>query len=131
MTTVIELCLVILTVVILIIAGFLISMIIQVKRTAREAEITLKEINEEINPLISKINDAVNNIKHISEELNLGITSTANAVRAVENVVKNVSQVTTLLSAKNLGKKILVSTLWIGIKAGVDVIKNRLFSRRK
>ena len=131
MTTVIELCLIIITTVILVLTGFLISMIMQIRKTAREAEITLKTINEKINPLLSKINDTVANIRNMSEELNRGVTSTANTIRAVESAVKNVSQVTTLLSAKNLGKKILVSSLWIGIKAGVDVIKNRFFSKKR
>ena len=131
MTTVTELCLVIITIVILLLTGFLISMIMQIRKTAREAEITLKKINEEMNPLISKINDTVANIRNMSEELNRGVTTTANAVRGIESVVGNISKVTSLLSVKNLGKKILVSTLWIGIKAGVDVIKNRLFSRKR
>lgn len=130
-TTVIQFCLVIITTLILVLAGFLISLIIQIRKTAREAEITLKKINDEINPLISKINDTVANIRNISEELNRGVTTTAKAVRGIESVVGNISKATSLLSVKGLGTKILASSLWIGIKAGVDIIKNRFLSRKR
>jgi len=128
---VIEICLGILTIVILILSGFLISMVIQISKSVRGVERVMKDIGDEINPLISKMKEAVENIHQISEEISHGVTTTANAVRAVENTVKNIAQASSFLSAKNFAKKILVSGIWVGVKAGFEVLKKRLFSKKK
>ena len=127
---VIEVCLVIITVLILIFSALLISLIVQVKRSTREVEKVIRNLGQDLSPLILKIKETADNIHEISEHISNGVAVTANAVRAVENTVKNISQASSLLSARNLWKKVLASGIWIGVKAGFNVLKKRMSSRK-
>jgi len=129
--TITEICLVILTIAIASLSVFLISMVAQIRKSAKEVETVLKNVDEELTPLLSKLRETIENIQHISSQVDSGITTTANALKTIENTVRNLSQASSFLSAKSLARKVIASGIWIGIKAGFGIVKKRFSSKKK
>ena len=115
----------IVTIAIGVLSVFLILTVVQVRRSAKEVETTLKNIEEELTPLLSRLRETIENFQHISSKIDSGVTATANVIKTIENTAKNISHASSFLSAKNFARKILASGMWVGVKAGYDVVKKR------
>ena len=127
--TITEICLVILTIAIASLSVFLISMVAQIRKSAKEVETVLKNVEEELTPLLSRLRETVESVQHISSKIDSGVTATANAIKTIENTARNISQASSFLSAKNFARKVIASGIWVGIKAGFDVVKKRMLKK--
>ena len=127
--SVIEICAVILTIAIGALSVFLILTVAQIRRSAKEVETVLKNVEEELTPLLSRLRETVESVQHISSKIDSGVTATANAIKTIENTARNISQASSFLSAKNFARKVIASGIWVGIKAGFDVVKKRMLKK--
>ena len=121
--SVIEICAVILTIAIGALSVFLILTVAQIRRSAKEVETVLKNVEEELTPLLARLRETIESIQHISSKIDSGVTATANAIKTIENTAKNISQASSFLSAKNFARKVIASGIWVGVKAGFDVVR--------
>ena len=127
--SVIEICAVILTIAIGALSVFLILTVAQIRRSTKEVETVLKNVEEELTPLLARLRETIESIQHISSKIDSGVTATANAIKTIENTARNISQASSFLSAKNFARKVIASGIWVGIKAGFDVVKKRMLKK--
>ena len=127
--SVIEICAVIITIIAAALSVFLILTVAQIRRSAKEVETVLKNVEEELTPLLARLRETIESIQHISSKIDSGVTATANAIKTIENTARNISQASSFLSAKNFARKVIASGIWVGIKAGFDVVKKRMLKK--
>ena len=110
-------------------AGFIIWLIIEIRRTVFSLNVLLKTTNESIKPTLEELQQTLRSIRSVSNDIN-DVTSDIKIlsgsvrdvgmnVKAVSNVIEHITSLTTIRA----------SGLRAGVKAGLEVLINNLFSR--
>lgn len=110
-------------------AGFISWLIIEIRRTVSSLNVLLKTTNESIKPTLEELQQTLRSIRNVSNDLN-DVTSDIKMlsgsvrdvgmnVKAVSNVIEHITSLTTIRA----------SGLRAGVKAGLEVLINNLFSR--
>lgn len=114
---------------ILITAGFLIALILDLRKTVKSLDLLIKTTESQIKPTLEELQQTLRSLRNVSDDINevtSDIKSVSGSVRDVGDHLKQVSniieEVTLSASAKALGLK-------AGVKAGLGFLMNNLFSR--
>lgn len=110
-------------------AGSVIWLIIELKSAARSLNVCLKTTEESIKPTLEELQETLRSIRNVANDLN-DVTSDIKTlsgsvrdvgmnIRAVSSVIEHVTSLTTIRA----------SGLRAGVKAGLEVLINNLFSR--
>jgi uncharacterized protein YoxC len=110
-------------------AGFMAWLIIEIRKTFCSLNVLLKVMDESVKPTLEELQQTLRSIRNVSDDLN-EVTSDIKTlsgsvrdvgmnIRAVSNVIEHVTSLTTIKA----------SGLRAGVKAGLAVLINNLFSK--
>lgn len=112
-------------------AAFIISLIIELRRTARALNDFLRDTEESLKPTLEELRETLKGLKDITNHVNdvtSDLKTLSSALRDVGIKVKNTSEVIEHVVSSSAVK---VSGVKAGIKAGVGVLLKNLISKER
>jgi uncharacterized protein YoxC len=111
--------------------GFIVSTLIELKKTAAQATMFLKSAEETLASTLEETTETLKSVRNITEDINTITSDTRALSSSLGKVADNVSGVTKTIdkvTSRTTGK---FSALRAGIAAGVSVITHALISRKR
>jgi uncharacterized protein YoxC len=111
-------------------AGFVVSLIIELKKTVRSLNDFLKTTEESIKPTLEELQQTLRSLRNVSNDLNDVTTDIKTLSGSVRDVGLNIKHVSNIVEDITSSGYIKVSGVKAGIKTGIMVLLNNLFSRK-
>lgn len=111
-------------------AGFIVSLIIELKKTTSSLREFLKTTEESIRPAMEELQQTLKSIRSISNDINDITDDIKTFSGSVRNIGENVSRVSKLIEDVTSLTVIKASGLKVGIRTALDVLLNNLFSKK-
>ena len=111
-------------------AGFIVSLIIEMKKTVRSLNDFLKAREESIKPTLEELQQTLRSLRSVSNNLNdvtSDIKTLSGSIRGVGLNIKHVSDIVEDFTSSGYIK---ASGVKAGIKTGIMVLLNNLFSKK-
>ncbi len=105
--------------------GFLVPVLIQVRKTVAESEQLLAKMNADLPPLVSELQAMSRNLNDLSSQARDGIEHAAVLLHAVGEVGESVQQVHNVVRGSSGTMLTKVASLVAGMKAATHVMRNR------
>jgi len=111
-------------------AGFIISLIIELKKTVQNVSVLLKTTEESLRPTLEELQLTLKSLRNVSDDINdvtADIKTLSGSVKDVGLNIRNVSNLVEELTSSTLIK---ATGLKAGIKTGLMVLLSNLFSKK-
>jgi uncharacterized protein YoxC len=105
--------------------GFLVPVLIQVRKTVAESEQLLAKMNADLPPLVSELQAMSRNLNDLSSQARDGVEHAAVLLHAVGEVGESVQQVHNVVRGSSGTMLTKVASLVAGVKAATHVMRNR------
>ena len=127
----VDLAAIIVAVAFVVLVGYLVPAILQLKRTVGQSERLLIRLNHELPGLIKDVKGTNENIRAMTEQARLGVDRATVFLNAVGDVGQTVNHVHHAMKGK--GGSILtgVTSLMAGVKAATSVMKRRVHKEQE
>lgn len=127
----VDLAAIIVAVAFVVLVGYLVPAILQLKRTVGQSERLLIRLNHELPGLIKEVKGTNENIRAMTEQARLGVDRATVFLNAVGDVGQTVNHVHHAMKGK--GGSILtgVTSLMAGVKAATSVMKRRVHKEQE
>ena len=123
-------CSFILVICILIAIGFLIYTILEIKRAAAELNVSLKNTEERLSPLIHEAEQLMSSVRGITDNIG-AVTSTArNLAEAGNDIAVNLRALSSLVNEFGEGLSLRAFGLKAGFRTALDVLIDQIKARR-
>jgi predicted PurR-regulated permease PerM len=129
MSLAVEVAVIVIAVALVLLIGFLIPVALQVRKTAKSAEVLLTNVNRDVEPILRSLNKSVANLEEASAKFREGAHSFAEALgtlKVVGEVVKGTGDLVTGNVVSFLGR---VGSLAVGYKTGLKYLFSHLFQK--
>jgi len=110
-------------------AGSLIWLIIELRGAARSLNMCLKTTEECIKPTLEELQQTLRSIRNVSNDLNDVTSDIKTLSGSVRDVAVNIRTVSNVIEHITALTTIKASGLRAGVKAGLEVLINNLFSK--
>ncbi len=110
-------------------AGYVISLIIELKKTLHSVNALLKTTEDNLKPTLEELQQTLRSLRNVTDDINEVTSDVKVLSKSVRDVGKNVSHVSGLISNVSSLAAMKASGLRAGVKAGVGVLMSNLFSR--
>ena len=111
-------------------AGFIISLIIELKKTACSLREFLTTTEESIKPTLEELQQTLNSIRNVSDDINDVTADIKTFSGTVRDVGQNIKHVSNLIEDVTSSTTVKASGLKVGIKTAMGGLLNNLFSRK-
>ena len=111
-------------------AGFIVSLIIELKKTVRSLNDFLKTTEESIKPTLDELQQTLRSLRNVSNDLNDVTTDIKTLSGSVRDVGLNIKHVSNIVEDITSSGYIKASGVKAGLKTGIMVLLNNLFSRK-
>jgi uncharacterized protein YoxC len=123
--TIVEIAVILVTVAFAVLVGFLVPMLIQVRKTVAESEQLLAKMNNDLPPLIGELRAMSHNMKDLTEQARGGVEHAAVLLHAVGEVGESVQHVHDVVKGSSGSMLTNVASMVAGFKAATKVMKER------
>ena len=113
----------IIAVVVVILMGFLIPVILQLRKTAKSAESFLKDTQESLTPLLTELKETAERLYKISEDVEESVGNVRHLANAVGEMGSMVDEVNDLVKKSGLSFSIKTARIGAGVKGGLGVFE--------
>ena len=110
-------------------AGYLISLIIELKKALRTVNDVLKTTEENLKPTLEEIQQTLRSLRNVSDDINEVTSDVKTLSGSVRDVGLSVKQVNNLIGNVASLTAIRASGVKAGLKVGLGVLMNNLFSK--
>ena len=110
-------------------AGFIIWLIIEVRKTMLSLNLLLKTTEESIKPTLDELQQTLRSLRNVSDDLNDVTSDIKTLSGSVRDVGTNIRAVTDVIGHVTSLTTIKASGLRAGVRAALGVLINNLFSR--
>ena len=110
-------------------AGYVISLIIELKKTIRTVNDVLKTADEVLKPTLEEVQLTLRSVRNITDDINEVTEDVKTLSGSVREVGLSVKHVNDLIGAVTSMTAIKASGVKAGFKAGLGVLMNNLFSK--
>ncbi len=110
-------------------AGFVISLIIELRKTVCTLNELMKTTEESLKPTLEEVQLTLKSLRKVSDDLNDVTTDVKTLSGSVRDVGMNIRHISNLVESVTLSTAIKASGLKAGIKTGLEVLLGNLFSR--
>lgn len=114
----------------LVMVGFLISLIIELKKTARALREWLKTTEELTRPTFEELQQSLKSIKNVSDDINTVTTDIKTFSVALKDTGQNIKTLSTLIEQVTSSTLIKVSGLRAGIRTALEVLLSNIFLKK-
>ena len=122
----VDLAAIIIAVAFVVLVGYLVPMILQVKRTVGQSERLLIRLNHELPGLLKDVKGTNENILGLADQVRLGIDRATIFLNAVGDVGQTVNHVHQAIRGKGEAMMVGFSSLLAGLKAVTSTVKKRV-----
>ena len=122
----VEIAAVIVAVAFVILIGYLIPTILQMKRTIAESERLLARLNHELPVMLKDAQGTSENIRNMTDQARVGVDRASVLLNAVGEVGQTVRQVHGVVRGRGGSVVIGLTSVLAGLKAASQIVKERL-----
>ena len=123
--TIVEMAAVLVAVAFAVLVGYLVPVMIQVRKTVAEAEQLLAKMNHDLPPLIGELRAVSHNLNDLTEQVRGGVEHAATLLHAVGEVGESVQHVHDVVKGSSGSMLTNVASVVAGLKAASKVVKER------
>lgn len=109
--------------------GFLIPLLIELRKTARSIRKFLKRTEESIEPTLEELQQTLKSLRSVSDELNDVTDDIKTFSGAVRDIGQNIRHVGNLIDDVTSSTIIKASGLRVGIRTALEVLLNNLLKK--
>ena len=126
--TIIEIAAVLVALAFAVLVGYLVPVLIQVRKTVAESEQLLVKLNHDLPPLIGELRAMSQNLNDLTEQARGGVEHAAMLLHAVGEVGESVQHVHDVVRGSSGSMLTNVASVVAGFKAATQVMKERFRS---
>ena len=123
--TIVEIAAILVAVAFALLVGFLVPVLIQVRKTVAESEQLLAKMNNDLPPLIGELRVVSHNVNNLTEQARMGVEHAAVLLHAVGEVGESVQHVHDVVKGSSGSMLTNVASVVAGFKAATKVMKER------
>jgi uncharacterized protein YoxC len=123
--TYVEIAAILVAVAFALLVGFLVPMLIQVRKTVAESEQLLAKMNNDLPPLIGELRSVSHNVNDLTEQARMGVEHAAVLLHAVGEVGESVQHVHDVVKGSSGSMLTNMASVVAGFKAATKVMKER------
>ena len=123
--TIIEIAVILVAAAFALLVGFIVPVLIQVRKTVAESEQLLAKMNNDLPPLIGELRAMSHNVNNLTEQARNGVEHAAVLLHAVGEVGESVQQVHEVVKGSSGSMLTNVASVVAGLKAATKVVKER------
>ena len=123
--TIVEIAAILVTIAFVVLVGYLVPVMIQVRKTVAESEQLLARMNHDLPPLIGELRSISRNMNDLTEQARGGVEHAATLLHAVGEVGESVQQVHEVVKGSSGSMVTNVASVVAGLKAATRVVKER------
>ncbi len=123
--TIVEMAAILVAVAFAVLVGYLVPMLIQVRKTVAESEQLLAKMNSDLPPLIGELRAMSRNVNDLTEQARMGVEHAAVLLHAVGEVGESVQHVHNVVKGTSGSMLTNVASVVAGLKAATHVMKER------
>lgn len=123
--TIIEIAAILVTIAFVVLVGYLVPVMIQVRKTVAESEQLLAKMNHDLPPLIGELRSISRNMNDLTEQARGGVEHAATLLHAFGEVGESVQQVHDVVKGSSGSMLTNVASVVAGLKAASKVVKER------
>jgi len=123
--TIVEIAAILVAVAFAVLVGFVVPVMIQIRKTVAESEQLLAKMNDDLPPLIGEIRAASHNINELTKQARGGVEHAAALLHAVGDVGESVQHVHDVVKGSSGTMLTNVASVVVGFKAATKVVKER------
>jgi uncharacterized protein YoxC len=123
--TIIEIAVILVAAAFALLVGFIVPVLIQVRKTVAESEQLLAKMNNDLPPLIGELRAMSHNVNDLTEQARTGVQHAAVLLHAVGEVGESVQQVHEVVKGSSGSMLTNVASVVAGLKAATKVVKER------
>ena len=123
--TIVEIAAILVAVAFVVLVGFLVPVMIQVRKTVGESEQLLAKMNDDLPPLIGEIRAISHNMNEATKQARGGVEHAATLLHAVGEVGESVQHMHNVVKGSSGSKLTNVASVVAGFRAATQVVKDR------
>ena len=123
--TIVEIAVILVAVAFAVLVGYLVPVLIQVRKTVAESEQLLAKMNNDLPPLIDELRTVSHNVNGLTEQARKGVEHAAVLLHAVGEVGESVQHVHDVVKGSSGSMLTNVASVVAGFKAATHVMKER------
>jgi uncharacterized protein YoxC len=123
--TIVEIAVILVAVAFAVLVGYLVPVMIQVRKTVAESEQLLAKMNHDLPPLIGELRAMSHNMNELTEQARGGVEHAAALLHAVGEVGESVQHVHDVVKGSSGSMLTNVAGVVAGLKAATRVMKER------
>ena len=123
--TLVEMAAILVAVAFAVLVGYLVPMLIQVRKTVAESEQLLAKMNNDLPPLIGELRAMSHKVNDLTEQARMGVEHAAVLLHAVGEVGESVQHVHDVVKGTSGSMLTNVASVVAGFKAATKVMKER------
>jgi len=123
--TIVEMAAILVAVAFAVLVGYLVPVMIQVRKTVAESEQLLAKMNHDLPPLIGELRAMSHNMNELTEQARGGVEHAAALLHAVGEVGESVQHVHDVVKGSSGSMLTNVASVIAGLKAATHVMKER------
>jgi len=123
--TIIEIAAILVAAAFAVLVGYIVPVLIQVRKTVAESEQLLAKMNNDLPPLIGELRAMSHNVNDLTEQARIGVEHAAVLLHAVGEVGESVQHVHEVVKGSSGSMLTNVASVVAGLKAATKVVKER------
>ena len=123
--TIVEIAVILVAVAFAVLVGFLVPMLVQIRKTVAESEQLLAKMNHDLPPLIDELRTMSHKVNDLAEQARGGVEHATVLLHAVGEVGESVQQVHNAVRGSSGSMLTNVASVVAGFKAATQVMKER------
>jgi len=123
--TIVEIAAILVTIAFVVLVGYLVPMMIQIRKTVAESEQLLAKMNNDLPPLIGELRSISRNMNDLTEQARGGVEHATTLLHAVGEVGESVQHVHNVVKGSSGSMLTNVASVVAGFKAATQVMKER------
>jgi len=123
--TIVEIAAILVAAAFALLVGFLVPVLIQVRKTVAESEQLLAKMNNDLPPLIGELRAVSHNVNDLTEQARMGVEHAAVLLHAVGEVGESVQHVHDVVKGSSGSMLTNMASVVAGFKAATKVMKER------
>ncbi len=123
--TIIEMAAILVAAAFALLVGYIVPVLIQVRKTVAESEQLLAKMNNDLPPLIGELRTMSHNVNDLTEQARIGVEHAAVLLHAVGEVGESVQHVHEVVKGSSGSMLTNVASVVAGLKAATKVVKER------
>jgi uncharacterized protein YoxC len=123
--TIVEMAAILVAIAFAVLVGFLVPMLVQIRKTVAESEQLMAKMNHDLPPLIGELRAVSHNLNDLTEQARGGVEHAAALLHAVGNVGESVQHVYDVVKGSSGSMLTNMASVVAGLKAATHVMKDR------